>query len=259
MPATTDTRHIQRTLLIDADDTLWENNVFYLRCESRFLDYVESLGCDRDSARETLQACEKEMADLYGYGPNGFVAALGLTCERSLRQNGTDPTADLLAKAQSLGEPALSPPMVLLADVERTLAALRPSSQLVLVTKGDEDTQQAKISRSGLGPLFDAQYVVVEKTVRTYRRVAAELGLDPRRTWMVGNSPKSDINPSVEAGLGAIFIPHNHTWTAELEEIEHPESVVALQRFADLLPLFGIEAHDAASERDPGIRREWPV
>jgi putative hydrolase of the HAD superfamily len=59
---------------------------------------------------------------------------------------------------------------------------------------------------------------------------------------MVGNSPRSDINPAVEAGLGAILIPHDHTWKAEIQEIARPELVVTLARFADLLPYFGIEA-----------------
>lgn len=236
------TRRVDRTLLIDADDTLWENNIFYMRCTTRFLDYLESLGCDRDTALETLQACQQEMLHTHGYSPEGFVAALGLACERSLRQDGDDPgVADWVATARSLGEPVLSPPMVLLADVQPTLAALRPTSQLVLVTKGDEIIQQAKIQRSGLARLFDGQYIVREKSAHTYRRVAAELGLSPGHTWMVGNSPKSDINPAIEAGLGAIFIPHRHTWTAELQEIERPELVIPLQRFADLLPLFGIE------------------
>jgi len=242
MQATKGTRHIERTLLIDGDDTLWENNVFFLRCKARYLDYVESLGCDRETATKMLDACEREMIQVHGYGPDGFVAALGSACERSLRQNGNHATAALVAKAQSLGGLILSPPMVLLADVEPTLDALHPSTQLVLVTKGDRDIQGGKIQRSGLGPLFDAQYIVHEKDASIYRRVAAELGLNPRYTWMVGNSPRSDINPAVEAGLGAIFIPHAHTWKAEIQEIEHPESVVALRRFAEILPLFGIEA-----------------
>jgi len=251
MPQTDRSRNIARTLLIDADDTLWENNIFYLRCEARFLDYVESLGCDRQATRRILRGCEQEMVAVHGYGPGGFVAALGLACERSLGRDGDEGTAALVARARSLGHPILSPPMVLLPDVEVTLVALRPTSRLVLVTKGDEATQMAKVQRSGLGPMFDASYIVPEKSVHTYRRVAAELGLSPRRTWMVGNSPKSDINPAVQAGLGAIFIPHGHTWEAELQAIERPESVVALQRFADLLPLFGIEMA-AAPGQGPG-------
>jgi len=249
-------RRSERTLLIDADDTLWENNVFYLRCTNHFLDYLESLGCERHTAMEMLQVCQQEMIGPYGYGPKGFVAALGLTCERSFPQNSNDPTvAKRVAKVRSLGEPVLSAPMVVLAGVESTLVALRPSTQLVLVTKGDEATQRAKIEKSGLGPLFDARYIVPDKNAHTYRSVASELGLSHRRTWMVGNSPKSDINPAIEAGLGAIYIPHNHTWTAELEEIEHPELVVPLQRFADLLPLFGIEALAPISEESQTSQR----
>jgi len=131
--------------------------------------------------------------------------------------------------------------MVLLPGVEDTLSALQPTTQLILVTKGDEETQKAKVARSGLGSYFDAQYIVAEKDARTYRNIAAEQRLNPRCTWMVGNSPRSDINPAVEAGLGAVLIPHNHTWVAEIEEITYPDQVITLQRFADLLPWLGIE------------------
>ena len=31
-------------------------------------------------------------------------------------------------------------------------------------------------------------------------------------TWMIGNSPKSDINPALEAGLNAVLVPHENTW-----------------------------------------------
>jgi putative hydrolase of the HAD superfamily len=37
---------------------------------------------------------------------------------------------------------------------------------------------------------------------------------------MIGNSPRSDINPALAAGLNAIFIPHAQTWVLEHEEIE---------------------------------------
>jgi len=38
--------------------------------------------------------------------------------------------------------------------------------------------------------------------------------------WMVGNSPRSDINPALQAGLNAVFIPHSATWELEKSEIE---------------------------------------
>ena len=234
-------RCFERTLLIDADDTLWENNVFYRRCTTQFQDHMESLGCDRDTVLEVLNACERETIPISGYGPASYVTALGKACRRLLRESDKTVPSKMIAKARSFGEPLLSAPIALIADVESTLIALRPSSRLVLATKGDEVTQQAKIDRSRLGPLFDAQYIVPEKDVDTYRRIVVELELDLESTWMVGNSPKSDINPATEAGLGALFIPHDQTWTAEQQEMTHPDLVVTLHRFADLVAFFGIE------------------
>jgi putative hydrolase of the HAD superfamily len=52
---------------------------------------------------------------------------------------------------------------------------------------------------------------------------------------MVGNSPRSDINPALDAGLNAVFIPHPDTW-----ELEHSElrsgvgKIVIVQTFRDL-------------------------
>jgi putative hydrolase of the HAD superfamily len=43
--------------------------------------------------------------------------------------------------------------------------------------------------------------------------------MDPARTWMIGNSPKSDVNPALEAGLNAVFIPHEFTWALEKTDI----------------------------------------
>lgn len=237
-----DGRRVERALLIDADDTLWENNVYYLRCLARFQDYMESLGCDREAAAAMLDLTERETIPTMGYGPEGYVAALGLACERLLSNGrGLPVPPAVIEGARALGELVLRMPMVVIPDVETALAALRPSSELVLVTKGDQQVQRDKLERSGLAPYFDAVYVVAEKDAAVYRRIAAERGLHPRHTWMVGNSPKSDINPAIEAGLGAILVPHDHTWTAEIQEIERPDLVATLARFADLVPFFGVE------------------
>ena len=39
---------------------------------------------------------------------------------------------------------------------------------------------------------------------------------------MIGNSPRSDVNPALAAGLNAIFIPHDFTWVLEHEVVNHP-------------------------------------
>ena len=59
--------------------------------------------------------------------------------------------------------------------------------------------------------------------------------MDPERTWMIGNSPKSDINPALEAGLNAVFVPHAHTWVLEKQELRPGKGkLVLVEQFADL-------------------------
>jgi putative hydrolase of the HAD superfamily len=53
---------------------------------------------------------------------------------------------------------------------------------------------------------------------------------------MIGNSPKSDINPALEAGLGAVLVPHARTWVLEHQELRTPPGgrFLQVERFADL-------------------------
>ena len=90
--------------------------------------------------------------------------------------------------------------------------------------KGDPHEQQLKIDRSGLASHFVHAAIVKEKNQAAYRELSRERGLAPQRTWMIGNSPKSDINPALAAGLNAVYIPHPHTWSLEKEDVPalHP-------------------------------------
>jgi len=54
---------------------------------------------------------------------------------------------------------------------------------------------------------------------------------------MVGNSPKSDVNPALAAGLHAVFIPHGNTWILEHEEVAAAppsQQLLVVDHFADL-------------------------
>ncbi|MBU0702463.1 MAG: HAD hydrolase-like protein, partial [Chloroflexi bacterium] len=110
--------------------------------------------------------------------------------------------------------------------------------RLLLLTKGDQEVQEDKLTRSGLGHFFDGVHVVPEKDAQVLRELVDRYGLEPELTWMVGNSPRSDINPALEAGIGAIHVPHSSTWVWEREEIVDPERVVVLNSFGELAVLF---------------------
>ena len=105
------------------------------------------------------------------------------------------------------------------------------------MTKGHPEEQRMKIDRSGLGGYFRHAAVVPEKDAAAYQSLVAQLEVDPARTWMIGNSPKSDINPALAVGLNAVFIPHHATWRLEHQDIADdagPGTLIVLERFRDL-------------------------
>ena len=126
----------------------------------------------------------------------------------------------------------------LLPDVAQTVAALAQRHRLVLFTKGQRDEQLRKLTRSGLEKYFGRVETPREKDLDAYRRLILDAQLHPERAWMIGNSPRSDINPSVRAGLRAVYIPHPHTWELEEEELDADDRIVRIGSFRGLLDLF---------------------
>jgi len=123
--------------------------------------------------------------------------------------------------------------------VSETLAELGERHDLRLLTKGDQAEQQRKIDASNLAHHFRSVHIVAEKRVTTYRELIAEQGLVAATTWMIGNSPRSDILPARAAGLGAVFIPNQYTWVLEHDELDlDDDGVLHLQRFTELVEHF---------------------
>ena len=78
---------------------------------------------------------------------------------------------------------------------------------------------------------------MAEKDEAMYRSAIAKYALAADSSWMVGNSPKSDINPALAAGLHAVFVPHDNTWILEHEDLASAppsQRLLVVERFADL-------------------------
>jgi putative hydrolase of the HAD superfamily len=227
-----------QTLIIDADDTLWENNIFYEQCLADFAALMAEHGFDRDEAEHAADVVERERIPLVGYAVEEFARSLVIAYQQ-LCERRHQPFNDRVAsEATEIGMRAAEYPIVLLEGVEEALEWLSGPFRLLLLTKGDPRVQQDKLARSGLGRFFDHVHVVPEKDADVFRGLIGEHELRPEHTWMVGNSPRSDINPAVEAGIGAIYVPHPHTWTLEVEEVVDSERVTVLRSFGELATLF---------------------
>ena len=205
-----------QTLLIDADDTLWENNVYFERAIAQFISFLNHQSYTPPEVRAVLNRVEHDCILKHGYGMHSFAHALVDTFE----ELSVEPvTPGLHARIHSFAHSIAEQPMEFLPQVPETLEYLAARHHLILVTKGNVTEQTGKIERSGLKEFFAAVEIVAEKKPETYRELVAKYALAAERTWMIGNSPKSDINPALAAGLNAVFVPHGMTWVLEHEEV----------------------------------------
>ena len=220
-------------LLIDADDTLWENNIYFEQATHAFITFLNHSRL----SREEVQAVLDEVEHLMGYGSVNFTRSLVETYRRLAEKDLQDEDVQLV---RQFGERIRTQPLQLLAGVRETLEYLSPRHDLVLLTKGDTEEQKLKVERSGIEAFFRQVVIVQEKDIAAYHRVISEVGVDPHHTWMVGNSPRSDINPALAAGLNAVYIPHPHTWHLEHEEVQNADAgrLLTLSIFADLRTYF---------------------
>ena len=227
-----------QTLLVDADDTLWENNIYFERAIAAFISYVDHREYTRQQVREKLNEVERENVREHGYGLVSFRRAL-VTCFERLSGEPVTPDKHerILSFAQSIADQDID----LLEGVAATLPILAARHRLILVTKGNQDEQLDKLARSGLAHHFTAVEVPREKDPGAYRAVCEKYALDPATTWMIGNSPRSDINPALACGLHAVYIHHPNTWVLEHDSLDpapEGQNLLELPTFADLLQYF---------------------
>jgi len=224
-----------QNLLIDADDTLWENNIYF---ERTIADFIERLNHQHMSAQEVrlfLNEVERETILERGYGSHSFAHSL-VKCFEKLAEKPI--TRELHEFIWGFAHRVSTADLELIAGVPETLQYLnRRGHHLVVMTKGNITEQSGKVERSGLREYFAAVEIVAEKNAQTYGDIVAKYQFEPAGTWMVGNSPKSDINPALAAGINAVFVPHDNTWILEHETVSPvPEGtrLLQLEKFTDL-------------------------
>ncbi len=228
---------LPQTLIFDADDTLWQNNIYFENAFAKFCNYLNHSSLTPDEIRSVLDEIEIVNNALHGYGAVNFGRNLS-QCYLRLAERAVDEHD--LKSITAMAHQILAQEIELMPGVAETLPFLAEQHHILMCTKGEPAEQNRKIDLSGLRPLFRECVVVKEKNRDTYAQLSAERKLDPDRTWMIGNSPKSDVNPSLAAGLRAVLVPHERTWTLEREEIRDPEGrLLVVHGFSDLLRIFG--------------------
>ena len=223
---------IRQFLIVDADDTLWENNIYFERAFEEFVRFLDHSSLTPRQVRDVLDEIEEANNKIHGYGSLNFARNLR-QCYQHLA--GREVRPEELDTVMGFAHRILECPMEVIPGVPGTLEYLAPRHDLTLFTKGHAEEQKLKLDRSGLGVFFGHTAIVKEKDAAAYRLLVAQRAMDPSRTWMIGNSPKSDINPALEAGLNAVFVPHEHTWILEKQDLRPGKGrLLEVEQFTDL-------------------------
>lgn len=226
-----------KAVLLDIDDTLWENNIFFLRSLDWFCTAARRHGHTHKAAQNILNQVETLNIMRIGYGYDSYEASLLQAIRKLMARSGErEEHAKLKAEALRWGKFLRTHPIEWLPTVAETLPELCKRFPTIVVTKGHFGDQMSKVDRCGMKHLFHGVEVVPHKYPANYRGVLQKYGLSAESTVMVGNSPKSDINMPKRAGLRTIYVPHPQTWHVEMEPIM-PEAPLTIEvgRFAEVL------------------------
>ena len=160
----------RQNLIVDADDTLWENNIYFERAFEEFVAFLDHSSMAPQEVRDILDEMERTNARIHGYGSLNFGRNLAQCyqhlVEREIRERD-------VRTVMSFAERILECPMEVIAGVAETLEYLAGRHDLTLFTKGHVDEQKLKIDRSGLGGFFRHTAIVKEKDAAAYRRLIA--------------------------------------------------------------------------------------
>lgn len=226
---------IPQHLLIDADDTLWENNIYFEQAFHQFCEFLDHSHLTAAQVRSILDEIELVNIQVHGYGSANFGRNM-VECYHKLveREVSAADAGHIIELARAINDH----PLEIISGVPETLAYLSSRHTLYLLTKGNHEEQQRKVDQSGFHAFFREVIIVKEKDAAAYRNVLTDFALDPALTWMIGNSPKSDINPALEAGIGAVFVPHDRTWHLEHQEIQAGVRLLVARDFSELQDFF---------------------
>ncbi len=222
------------TVLIDADDTLWENYFYFEKARETFLNFMEKQGFERGKVNYYLNHFDTKRLEDIGFGSNGFKKAMEFTLTHFYKEKNmviTEKERELLENIKTF---IYNQPSIPYPGVKETLEYIKRRYKLILVTKGEEEEQLKKVKRSGLSQYFNASIVLNDKKEQHYKDLIISLKLNPEKTVMVGNSPKSDINPAVKTGMYGILIKREKQWSYEEEELIDSDKIIIIHSFKEL-------------------------
>lgn len=223
---------VPQTILFDLDDTLIHCNKYFDAVLDQFADLMSVwFASDRlpaDGIKKKQLEIDIAGVNLHGFTTDHFPISLVKTYEYFSdlygRKRSRAEEEELLALGKSVYELQVEPYPGMMETLDRLEAE---GHTLYLYTGGITAHQHKKIKSVRLEKYFgDRIFVRQHKTAEALEEIVREQGFDRSRTWMIGNSIRTDVMPALKAGLHCIYIPAIQEWQYNIVEItEKPKGV----------------------------------
>jgi len=176
-------------------------------------------GFEEKEIRETQDNVYKKMVTRRGFGYiDSFPLSFKATYQSMAKKHGIKPDHDMTRRVESLGRQVFEFAVSPLPGALETLEKIARKFEVTIVTKGFTDYQIKKARDSGCLEISSSLVVMESKSLQEWREKVVTPFLsdsDIPKSWVVGDSIKSDINPSLNLGLNAIHVKSDDFWTFE--------------------------------------------
>lgn len=227
-----------KQFLFDGDDTLWGIVELFRNSMAECYRYLASCTSTPKEEWETkIQQINDKYFEIYGVNPERWEHVMNTLAEQN---NLTDTVR--LSSLSILGKIYQSPPRFS-PDTEEALDFLKKTGVPIgVVTHANYEWTRKKFHWLSLSRFFNWEdiYIIDEnghKTEESWRQAIKYFGCQPNEVAVVGDSPRSDINPAQIAGVKHLFLfePSTPIWSIHNQPID-PE-VVRIKRISDLINL----------------------
>jgi putative hydrolase of the HAD superfamily len=210
---------MNKTFIFDYDDTLAPNQIYYCHAQLDFMRYVlDTIGNRSPDVHSMINLqvdIDVKNVEKKGMSMDRFPTSFVETFKEICSMTGYPVSDRDLKDVYDIGTRAFDIKKGLEKGAEYTLDVLSSKyDDLILYTKGDMVVQEKKIVINDIDRWFKQENIhIVDKKDSSYLENFVN-GRSRDKIFMVGNSIRSDINPALEAGIKAIYIPCE-TWAYE--------------------------------------------
>ena len=220
---------MENAFIFDLDDTLIYTEYRYNMAKANAVSFISSIiGRKNSSIRNILDKIEEiDRCALKSwerpYAIERFPQSIARAMMQICSEKNVEYRKEDVEEIARIGMSAFqTSPEDIMPGVEDTLDFLvENGDKMMLITKGDFEFQMEKVNANGLHKWFKNSNILVvqqDKSPEVILEMLRSHGcMDNEHSYSVGNYYRSDIEPAIEAGIKAVYIP-NGSWAHEVVE-----------------------------------------